>query len=644
MIYNKISGSILDANIALLFKEFNDEQCFLALGRADETWGMCTLMNISIPTASINEILPRTENGILVKSGYFVDKKIDGYTTDDASVRIYKTAGSVPDFDPDFSKYESIKVPEMFSAELQLQYINENWCVLKNFPSNYIDFISNVNGEKFYIVTRQTGDGYPENPESGSRMVKINNKGMFNYASISEKLKMYVSKMVGNTRTDSLFISNITKTVNILGEISYTGLSDSFFDGISESDLLEDVNNDFDETRTYFYFVNKNNFKVSDNFFLQQYLKPDGTPSVFNFDTFVDKKYLLFNAKNRFATPANTYYMKLGYESAQTELAIYHETLPFLYPNVNSTNNISDANPPGLDISYLKNSQVNRSLFEIGGYVKIKKDYNSGQTQNENDLSSKVSFVREMETSNDKNLYIGMGFTTDTSSSKRIESVVLTGEPTIKYANVVAKPNGTPYASGDRRLYLDTNAFIVGDVLNIDVDMSNPSDVSDKLKRTVTEVNYNEGYIGLNESLGTIVAPNSNPFFSDQIVSDETTVIDIIEYAVCDSYKDALRYGMNSVMVDLKLPAKGNGLYEGIYRQIAICHRPQYLDIATNTIKNCADSTNVFFTDTDGTSLYIDGEAKSNHAWEAGTVLYIANKTPIYRKYVKNRESFKLII
>jgi hypothetical protein len=125
------------------------------------------------------------------------------------------------------------------------------------------------------------------------------------------------------------------------------------------------------------------------------------------------------------------------------------------------------------------------------------------------------------------------------------------------------------------------------------------------------------------------------------IVSEPTNAILRTNYAVCENYDDALRYGMDSIMIDMMVPSsyipsnEDPSLYNGLYRQLAICHRPKEVSI------------NGFFTDVNYTGI-VSGKSSlyntNTCTYNTGTVAFLSNKTPIYRDYLVQKEVFKLII
>jgi hypothetical protein len=488
-------------------------------------------------------------------------------------------------------------------------------------------------------------------------MVKINLKPVQG-STLNEDVTLYVStpdsggSPIVEQYPPSLPDAGIIRSTTLLGETTYSGLTDT--SGFDESALTY-VN----ETGTFFYFTNIHGATVTDHLYLQSATNIDGSRTIYFYEgTGNTRKYILFKAQHAYNVGTNQetqdYFVKISFSSPPTELAVYNETLPFIYPVVNSANNISDANPPGLDLTYLNNISIHDSLFDVQGYVRIRKAPN---TTNDLNIFSQISYAKELISTDMKQQYINLGFSqSDMAQSRRIETITMTvPTPVSRYGNVRPIPNGRAYLTTDVRLYLWSTNFIVGDTIAIKTDMSNPESV---ITKVVTGINYDEGYITFATGLaigmiGTVVYPTPNDLILSelsQIVSVPSNIINIIEYAVCSDMKDALSQGMDSVMIDMQIPPSGGGLYDGVYRQLAVCHRPQFNDLTVingtqiGALTDCTTSGSDAFCETDATSLYYDGMNGTNHSWEPGTILYLANKTPVYRRYITSRESFKLII
>ena len=643
MQYNKISGSTIDSQASMLFKEFEDEKCYLAFLRQTESWGNYALVNISLRNNTlISDIISLGTNAI----DSFTDKNVSGAVASDRRIFIYKTISTINDFGGSTSEYT--KITALDGHDLKLEYINSNWAVIKGLPINYAEYLNNSASEKFYII-RNNGTTYSPNPDNIAAVAKINVKSVFDNSTYNEAVVM---KSVLNG-IESVFANQLNLVTNILGEINVNGLLSPNI-AISDDDLtnIYSINGTSVTTPATPYFIlrkaNNQSVKVYDTMYMMKTQDSDGIDTVWHTvgtNAGNNEKYLLFKTTNGFS---QKFYVKVSIGSATNDLAIYHESLPYINNTIDSSNNVTDSNPPGLDSTYLKNSEVHESLFDILGLVKIKKNtVGTGL----NDLSSKVSFVREMKNEDEKMKYINnYGFAPfPSTSNKRIEEITITTDtPSAHYGNIKKNPesgSGT-YLAGSSRLFLYKNPFVIGD--NVTIRYYNISSLYEAWKvqsnLKVVGISYQEDYYYI-EFDGVIsydidlsLTPDEEAMAAEYavIVSDSTDVVIKSQYAVCESYLNATKYNMNRVMIDIAIPKTSNttggfSLYNDFYRQIAIVHQPKYYNYAN--MVQCTDD-------------YYNGNLYDlvNHKYDIGTVLFLANKTPICRLYITDKEIFKLII
>lgn len=643
MIYNKISGSSIDTVHTLLFKEFEEERCYISFMREKESWSTCALINISLNDKEIKNVIA-TVSG---EDNKFTDRDVSSYNEVDTYVYIYKTDSLVSDFNTDLINYT--KIDELETYPLKLIHVNSSWAVIKGLPAKYQDYINNTNGEKFYIIKNNTPQ-YSTNPDNIEAIAKINDKSIFDQSIYNEDVILKAVK--DNIEIPAIY--GLNKSTNILGEVLIDGVIESNFNTpqITEQILFEEyaINGTELILPTTPYFILRNAINQNTVVFKKMYLiktqDEDGEETIWHVNNYTSERYLLFKSSNEFQSH---FYVKMTLGSSVTGLAIYHESLPYTFNVANNPNNISDANPPGIDSTYLKNQQLHVSFFDVKGLVKIKKNKDDNDLPSE--LYSKVSFVRELKDENEKTKYLNYGFTIS-NDKKRIEEVQITSdESVIHFGNIRKNPKNASgnYISGVSRIYLFTNNFVIGDTIQIKywneshtefdpLETQTTNSLGEPL--TIVGISYQEDnyYIELNGVTNKpIIFYEATPteearsYEYATITSTPTNVAVKVRYAVCDSYKDALRYNMNSIMIDMKIPTSGTDLYSGIYRQLSICHQPKY------------NNNGVMTTCT--ADYYNDGLFDfQNHEYDMGVTFFLANKNPIYRQYLKDKEVFKLII
>jgi hypothetical protein len=197
-----------------------------------------------------------------------------------------------------------------------------------------------------------------------------------------------------------------------------------------------------------------------------------------------------------------------------------------------------------------------------------------------------------------------------------------------------------PYTTSDTRIWLWTNNFEVGDVVNIKIDPTISSLVNNVIPNaSITNVDYYFNFIDLQHAVGgneAILPSTTNTATSDlaQVVATSTTSTYNILYAACNNFIDAINYNMDSVMINMKIPTT---FYTGIYRQIAICFDPQVYQSGSAVL--CSSINQDYITN--GTISLLNPIL---NAYTPGYIQYLSNKNPIYRQFLTGPEQFTLII
>jgi len=122
------------------------------------------------------------------------------------------------------------------------------------------------------------------------------------------------------------------------------------------------------------------------------------------------------------------------------------------------------------------------------------------------------------------------------------------------------------------------------------------------------------------------------------IARDELVLISIagnpdttVSYAVTDSIDIARRYSFDLVKVTKNLDE--DTPTDQVYRQLFLCYAPQ-IDDGGGGYTPATDATH------DHADLFIE----SNWSYYLGTILYLANKVPVYRKYIDNTEQIQIMV
>lgn len=592
MNYNFISGSTVDNTIPMVIKALTSGMSYMGFARSKPIWGLASLVYIEHNNTQTwpNTVIASTEFGDIDGSSQikFFDKnsvELIGSTLTDFYREIF-IVYSDNETDFDLTGYTALDNSTMSGGDgkLYLNYINESWAQIENLTPYYyehikIDLVNNPN-RKYYILN-YTGTNV-------SNAIKISTKTFSEVPSYVTDVCLFMQNMVSGEQT--LINKNLKRSINILGESLVSGLIDP---GSPDYSLYEGNDN------YYLKYVNAQQKALMMSSDIKFVLRdPIGTVIIDEMKFVApnpdlnapilwetqSEKYLMLSYR---APNGETVYQKFKIGPAfLDEIGIWNESLPF-----NSANPVDDSNPAGLDISYLKNPAINRSIFGVEGLIKIN--------------PNEITFVRDIKNTEDRIKYTQLGFT--------IEDIDLTGETsshigTVK-SNIVSGSYFIP-------LY-DEHNFVVGDQL-----------LMDQVTFTIAAVDYsvNSASITLNFPL------NQNLDIGQTLVSKDTSIVAKISFATTsDTYK-AIKYNFNSVLVTKHVFGVGDfSPTDGIYRQLVICYLPKDKDgnVCSNTVyrKSTSDLFN-----------------KTAHSEDLGLILYMSNKIPIYRKYISTHEQFKIII
>ncbi len=463
---------------------------------------------------------------------------------------------------------------------------NESWLLIENLPNNYYSTISKaVTGNGLYIV-RSLINGSLDPSQYTTPRFKILKKLNDYIPTYTMDCKLYSVDQLNNL---TLIADGLQRSISILGETQITGLKD--LSSVSSADPIYNLTQ-----KTY---MQNYTFRITD----------------LNGNTLIDKlnwvssdsatTYSVVTSTNgtemflTFAVSSNAGFIQNIKVSVGPNLintfGIWNEYLPF---DTNLLN--SDSNPPALEISYLRTPLLERSIFDVNGLYNIP--------------SSAIKFVKELYSTADYNLYNNM-----TNSGISGTSITLSGSPSVHYGTISATAG-----NADTTLTFSGHNFVVGDIISIPLDpIYNINGLTNDY--SVIAVNYASNTItvsgGLNLStylpIGYTISSSASPINA------------VINYAYTNNIKTALRYGLTNVMVTLSVPITGTNVYDGLYRQLFISYKP------SDSSGNVCDQNSY------NQPIY----NPLTHTTEIGTLLYVANKVPVYRKYINmSTENFTLIL
>jgi len=595
--YNFISGSTIDTSINILFDMLKSEKCYLGFARgeksvletfnADIQWGVNTLINVEYRNdAVVGDVVAKAGDTLLANKFFDVNSLKNTSTSGAVNrVDIYKVANGVYSLSGLTPEYSS----------LTLNFAGQNWMMIQGLPQDYYTKLLYSTTDSYYIVSSSASSGF-------DFAAKIMNKTFTNVPYFSTECTLY------NKTTSKTVLSNIQKISNVLGEHYVVGLNDPSSIGDTDVDVsfqspsVSAIQFKTEFKDSTYALKDSNGLIVIDNI---SFVSPDASNDNIYFEVISPEgdlgntnKYVCFQYEYQ---GYGTQYIKFIIGDKQvTELAIWNEHLPYdsLIPT-------SDANPPGLQVSFLKNPLLVKSLFDVKGVEKI--------------LKTEVEFVKELNSIAEKNLYTnavsagGYGF--------ELETIEMNGSGIEHQASVK-----TAFGIGDLTIALQNyHNLVIGDTFWLPTPLT---------QYTVTDVSYepDNSFITLDKNSGNTIDAN---FI---IVTEPSSAVAKIYLAKTSNKEKALQYGFNSLIVNKGVDLVGAASpTEDTYRQLFICFAPED---STGTVMT-ADRYKA--TDYNTDQIF----NKATQAYELGTLIYLANKVPVYRKYIfssNGKEDFKIIL
>lgn len=585
--YNYLSGSSIDNVTSFLFEALKNEQCYLGYSRGvpQMQWGVSALVYVEHINTITNDATNFPEDIAKIGDDFQTSKFFDLNSLDliagAADSNRFISIGSTNNTDTTLSQLTIFNEDQLGS--LKLSYLGKNWAIIEGLKYDYYKFLTYSATGSYYIL--------PYNSDK-TNVLKILPKSSVNIPYYTQDCSLWTKESSGAAGV--LIKSGLQKTINILGETYITGLSDpstildtntdyvlnDYTDNVIHKEFL---NSSVSGTRTFYITEGVSGSILIDKMKFVDPAIASATEIYTEINsTQKSQKYLTF--RYPYTTITSDQYIKLIVGTKDNnELGIWNEVLPY-----QTTIPTSDANPPGLDISYLKNPVINTSIFDVKGLIKIQ--------------SGEVEFIKEMFNNADRIKYQNLGFT--------IETVELNGteDEHLGYVKSLTNVGSTTIPLND------FHTFVIGDII----------DPFGTVQYTVVATDYSFGASsitinqGLTESLEAGRLLKSNP----------TDVAAIITLAKTSDLNKALVYGFSSALISKEVDLVGEfSPTEDVYRQLFISFAPK--DSLGNV---CTDY------------IYRDIFNSDNFEYNVGLLFYLANKMPIYRKWANVAEKFKIIL
>lgn len=590
--FNFLSGSSIDIFPSFLFDIMENEDCFLgfAKGTPVNQWGISALVQIEHPTDDYLSSI--AISGIPTENKFYDDNALSLSHASVDKKRVY------------IARYNTIADPSLTSpfimndgdvGTLNLSYINNTWAVVQGLASNYYDLMPYTSDDlsETYVYYLMNWD------QNSNIKLKIRNKTYITPPNYITRCELFMSPVSGSPYEK--ICTNLEKSTNILGETYTTGLLDPATIGEGQMESILNVGVSATEKKAIiksatFKLVNMIGEVIIDN---MTFVDPELTSSnlyteVSSYESsqkYLTLKYLYVDGKYQ--------YMKfiIG-ANIINALGIWQEALPF-----ESIIPVADANPPGLDISYLKNCAMQSSLFDINGFTKIK--------------SSEVKFVKEITNTTEINNYTNAGF--------NIETLTLIGE-NIYHSGIIRETILATVPTNVIPLY-EYHSFVVGDTIYIPF---KPQTQTNPGGLYVVEYVFADSI-----QLTTTISIDEDLLKDVELQSNATNVNASVTLATTTNKDKALNYGFYNVLVTKNVPKMGVlSPTENIYRQLFIAYKPKTSSgtFCTNDVYN--GDTSPF------------GVNFNPNLWkyDNGLIIYLSNKLPVYRKWATDDEQFKIIL
>lgn len=595
--YNYLSGSSVDNQTTFLYDALSSGECYLGFtrGTPENQWSMSTLISIQ-PSGSFPSQTVATSADVNTANKFFDFnslKFVAGATDVKRKITIRKYANS----DTGFTT--PLTISGFNNASLYLSYVNKDWAVIQGLQYDWYNYLTYSATASYYIINWNNNT---------TNMLKILPKAFANVPYYSTKCKLLIS--VGGTGVPYVIKDNLERITNILGETYVAGLNDPVSINIGDQDILLTGDDPAKKTTLENATFTLQDYSVSNTILISglTFVDPTGdSTTIYQELTAYGNTQKSITFKYSFGASSDQYINFIVGNKQINELGIWNEQLPFstLVP-------VADANPPALDVSYLRNPTVNSSIFDVNGLIKINPA-----------TSGEVMFVRECFNSAEVSAYQAKGFT--------VETITLAGEDVQHTGFVRTAVSAAPVNLKTINMQ-DYHTFVVGDTVFIPyMPTSDPDGAG--YTYTIADVNYAVGNASI--TFGENIQLNELLPVNYLLKSAATTVAAKITLAKTSDSDKAIKNGFFNVLISKTVDLVGaNSPTENVYRQLVIAYKPK-----DRFGVKC--SSNVYNGDA------ITGGANFNAStWEYdnGLILYIANKISLYRKWAINNEEFKIII
>lgn len=607
-----LAGTTIDYQKALFFDIMQSGNVYMGFARSDPMWGFSTLVKIDHTRTWPTNVMGQV--GFASPDEDFYDNISDSaFTIPTDGQRVYIAY---------IDKNDSISVLSNFNildsnsiGSLTLDYMNKEWCRIRGLNNEYLDFILDTNLPTVY-------DYYLLNYEQDIRSItQIQTVDRVDLPTIKAPVKlMYTASTTQTTTPTTAFGTNIVgdleRHINLFGETNIIGMTASFV--TTGNGYIQD--NSLDSAAITFFIT------TADGVIIQ-----DGMKYIETIET-NDEQSVVFSYPIVSEATQNSGRMKISNSINPTKLAVFGERF---------TNGmeVTDATPVPLVLNYLRTGMIHSSIFDVLGIIQI-----------EPETWTKTTTVADVTSS-------------------------LSGKYFTLYAS-----DGTSTTDNNTQYYvwfdvndLSTDPAVTGTGLEVNIDPDETADmVASKMATVISNANggndftcvvTNNEVVIKNKKIGPVIdTVDSNTTFTIEIANEitfsrridtqateelllavpeiDSEAIEVItiaenpdttvQFAVTKELAIAQQYNFDLVRIKKIIPGTGAAApTEEVYRQLFVCYKPK--DSAGVVVTaNTATHTDIFNT--------------TEHSYDLGTMLYLVNNSPVYRKHLSSDEDFTLLI
>jgi len=346
--YTYLSGTLIPYDIKFISEIFRSERAYLGFARHEPAWGQGTLIKVEkVGSGSFPVDYVEYFGG----EGKYVDDMCRTLGYSGGSNRIF--IARIPPEKANSTNLNDFEfIPENEIGQIYVKWFNDSWFFVEGLrPQYYFDL------DYEYFI-------FPASKDINLRF-HIERIKKDRFPKFTERCKLAYSTSSEKPTTILAEAGDLLRTLNTLGEEVITHLNPSF----DMPDDLKDLT---------FWIIDENGGIIYPNL---KYVETVIT------DT---EKFMVFEYEN---IQGNFTRLKVTTNiESLSNLAIYPESTPYLF----YAKPIADDNPPPLRSAYIRDGQIEKSIFDVRGIIKIKKE--------------EVWYAKRITDENERNYLVGEGW------------------------------------------------------------------------------------------------------------------------------------------------------------------------------------------------------------------------------------------